>query len=55
VLRGICAADSEEVTGGWTELLSKELHDLYLSLNVILVIKPRKMRLANHMHHTGEK
>jgi len=43
------------VTGGWRELHSEELHNLYLSLNVILVIKPRKMRLAKHTHHTGEK
>jgi hypothetical protein len=55
VLRGIGVAESKEVTGGWREMHRKELHDLYLSLNVILVIKPRKMRLAKHTHHTGEK
>jgi len=55
VLTGICVAESKEVTGGWREMHSEELHDLYLSLNVILVIIPRKMRLAKHTHYTGEK
>jgi hypothetical protein len=26
VLRGICVADSKEVTGGWRDLHSQELH-----------------------------
>jgi hypothetical protein len=55
VLRGICVAESEEVTGGWRELHSEEQHDLYLSLNVILVSKPRNMRMAKHTQHTREK
>jgi hypothetical protein len=35
---------SEDVTGGLRKLNSEELHNLYSSLNIIRVIKSRKMR-----------
>jgi hypothetical protein len=44
VLRRIFGPRREEVTGGWRKLYDKELHNLYSSLNVIMVIKSRRMR-----------
>jgi len=31
-----------------------ELHSLYSSLNIVKVIKPRRMTWAGHMAHMGE-
>ena len=33
----------------------KELNDLYSSLNIVQVIKSRRMRWATHVAHTGEE
>jgi hypothetical protein len=38
-----------EVAGDWRKLHNEELHDLYASLNIIRVIKSRKMILAGHV------
>jgi hypothetical protein len=35
----------EEVTGGWRKLHSEELHNLYSSTNIIMMIKSRGMKL----------
>jgi hypothetical protein len=35
--------------GGWRRLHNKELHDLYVSPNIIRVIKSRRMRWAGHV------
>jgi len=34
----------EEVAGGWRNLYNEEFHNLYASLNIIRVIKSRRMR-----------
>jgi hypothetical protein len=34
----------DKVTGGWKRLHIGELQNLYLSLNIIRIIKPRRMR-----------
>jgi hypothetical protein len=39
----------EKVTGVWKRLHNEELHNLYASLNIIRVIKSRKVRLAGHV------
>jgi hypothetical protein len=44
VLRKIFGPKSDEVTGGWRKLHDEELRDLYSSLNIIRIIKPRMMR-----------
>jgi hypothetical protein len=53
VLRGIFGPKTNEVIGGWTKLHNEELHDLYSSLNIIRMIKSRRMRLAGHVARMG--
>jgi hypothetical protein len=44
-----------EVTGEWRRLHNEELNGLYSSLNIIRVIKSRRMRWAGHVTRMGEK
>jgi hypothetical protein len=37
------------VTGGWRRLRIEELHNLYASPNIIMVIKSRRLRWARHI------
>ena len=39
----------------WRKLHFEELHDLYVSSNIIRVMKSRKMRWAGHVSCLGEK
>jgi hypothetical protein len=48
VLRRIFGLKREEVTGGWRKLHNMELHKLYSSPNIIVVIKLRRMRWVGH-------
>jgi hypothetical protein len=43
------------VTGGCRKLHNEELHNLYLLLNIISIIKSRRMRWAGHVAPIGEK
>jgi len=45
----------DEVTGEWRKLHNEELNDLYCSLNVIRVIKSRRMKWAGHVARMGER
>jgi hypothetical protein len=36
-------------------LYNEKLHDLYTSLNIVRVIKSRRMRLAGHVVRMGEE
>jgi hypothetical protein len=38
-----------EVAGAWSRPHDKELHNLYNSLNIIRMIKSRRMRWAEHV------
>jgi hypothetical protein len=40
--------------GLWKKLRSDELHSLYSSLNIVRVIKSRRMRRAGHVARRGE-
>jgi hypothetical protein len=44
-----------EVTGEWRKLHNEELHILYSSPSVVLVIKSRRMRWAGHVAQMGEE
>jgi hypothetical protein len=39
----------EEVAGGWRKLRGKELRNLYVSPNVMRVIKSRRMKLTGYI------
>jgi hypothetical protein len=53
VLRKIFGPKREE-DGSWRKLHNDELHSLYSSLNIVRVIKPRRMRWAGHVARMGE-
>jgi len=55
VLRKIFGPERGEETVEWRRLPNEELNDLYSSPNIILVIKSRRMRLAEHIAHIGER
>jgi hypothetical protein len=44
VLRRMFGSKRDEVTGGWRKLHNEELHNLYSSLNIIRIIKSRRMQ-----------
>jgi hypothetical protein len=44
VLRRIFGPKKGEVMGGWIKLHNEEPHNLYSSLNIIRMIKSRRMR-----------
>jgi hypothetical protein len=39
----------------WRKLHNEELHDLYSLLNIIRILKSRRMRWARHATRIGEK
>jgi hypothetical protein len=43
VLRRIFGPKSDEVTGGWRKLHNEELHNLYYSPDIVMMIKSRRM------------
>jgi hypothetical protein len=45
----------DEVTGGWRKLLNEELHNLYSSRNIIIMIKSRRMKWTGHVAGMREK
>jgi hypothetical protein len=55
VLRRIFGTNTDEVTGEWRKLHTEELHDLYSSPSIIIVIKARRMRWAGHVARREEK
>jgi hypothetical protein len=52
VLRKIFGPKREE-DGSWRKLHNDELHDLCSSLNIVRVIKPRRMRWEGHVFRMG--
>ena len=55
VLRRIFGLWRDEVTGEWRRLHNEKLNDLYSSVNIVRVIKSRRMRWAGHVARTGEE
>jgi hypothetical protein len=54
VLRRTFWPKRDEVTGEWRKLHEEELNDLYLSLNIVHVIKSRRKRWEGHVARMGE-
>jgi hypothetical protein len=54
VLRKIFGPKMKE-DGSWRKLYNDELHNLYISPNIVRVIKPRKMRWTGHVARMGER
>jgi hypothetical protein len=55
VLRRIFGPKRDEVTGEWSKLHNKKLHDLYSSPNIVWVIKSRRMRWVGHIVQKGRR
>jgi hypothetical protein len=49
VLRNVFGPKRDEVTGEWRQLRNEELNDLYSSLNIVRVVKSRRMRWTGHV------
>jgi hypothetical protein len=52
--RRIFELKREEVSEGWRTLHSEELHNLYVSQNVIMVIKSMRKGLTGHIAQMGK-
>jgi hypothetical protein len=55
VLRRIFGPKRDEVTGGWRKLQNEELHNLYFSPSVIIMMKLRRMRWGGNVAQMGEQ
>jgi hypothetical protein len=55
VLRRIFGPQRTGMTGGWRKLHNEELRDLYSSLSIIRIVKPRRMICEGHVARIGEK
>jgi hypothetical protein len=55
VLRRIFGPKRDEVTGEWRRLHNEGLYALYVSPNIIRVIKSRRMRWTEHVARMRER
>jgi hypothetical protein len=53
ILRRIFGLKGDEIIGGWKKLDNEELHNLYLSPNIIRLIKSWRMRWGGHVAWMG--
>jgi len=54
VLRRVFGPKRDEVTREWRKLNNEERGDLYSLLNIVRVVKSRRMRWAGHVARMGE-
>jgi hypothetical protein len=54
VLRRIFGPQREEVAGGWRRVNNEELHNLYVSSDIITVIKSRRLKWVEHVAQMGD-
>ena len=55
VLKKIFGPKRDEVTGVWRKLHNEELHDLYSSPNIIVVMKSTRMWCLRHVASMGDR
>jgi hypothetical protein len=55
VLRKLFGPTRDEITGEWRKLHNKELHDLYSTVNIVRVMKSRRMRWAWYVARMGRR
>ena len=55
VLRRVFGHKRDEVATEWRRLHNEELNDLYCSLNIVRVIKSRRMKWVGHVARVGER
>jgi hypothetical protein len=53
--RRIFGPKRDEMVGGWRKLHNEELHNLYSSPNIIIMIKTKRMFWAGHIARMREK
>ena len=49
----MCKPKRDEATGEWRKLHNEELSDLYSLLNIVRVVKSRRMGWAGHVARMG--
>ena len=54
VLRRVLGPKRDEITGEWRKLHNEELSDQYSLLNILRVVKSRRMRWEGHVARRGE-
>ena len=54
MLRRIFGPKRDQVTGEWGKLHNEKLNDLYSSLNIVRVIKSRRIRWVGNVARMGE-
>ena len=54
VFRRVFGPKRDEVTGEWRKLHNEEPNDLYSLINIVRVVKSRRMRWAGHVVRMGE-
>ena len=55
VLRRVFGPKRDQMTGEWRKLHNEELNDLYSLLNIVRVVKSRRMRWAWHEARMGDR
>jgi hypothetical protein len=55
LLRRIFGPKRDEVAGGLRKLHNEELHNLYSSPDIIIMMKSRRMRWAGHIARMGRR
>jgi hypothetical protein len=55
VLMRVFGPKKDKATGVWRKLHKNQLHDLYSSTTIVLVIKSRRMRWAGYVARMGEE